>query len=254
MSINLNDLISRYTIKHDKKIKRICRPIQHLIDIKTFAYFSIEQDGRFVIMSNYPEQLDFFYSNKLYLDCPYLTHPQLFRSGHAFIPLTTNSDFLHRSRKLHGVDHLFLMLQKQKERVEGAFFIKANATAADCHTFLSHIDLLKQFGKYFKREAGALIQRAWEDGYNLHSAKGEAFLKRDPSLPLSSKNPHVASFLKQVSPLTPREQNCLDLFKQGHSAQASASILGISQRTVEHYFENIKGKLGCQSKWDLLDW
>ena len=205
-------------------------------------------------MSNYPEQLDFFYSNQLYLSCPYLTHPSLSRSGCALIPLTSNQDFLDQSRDLHKVDHLFLMLQKQGNRMEGFFFIKENLTPAECPIFLGYIDLLKKFGKHFKREAKPLIQQALDDGYNMHKAKGNAFLSRDPSLPLSNRDPHVASFLNQVSPLTPQERHCLDLFHQGKSGQATAAIMGLSQRTVEHYFENMKNKLGCSSKWDLLDW
>lgn len=254
MVSSLNELIRRYTINCDRRIKRICSPLQTLAGITTFSYFSIDHDGRFVIMSNYPEQLDFFYGNKLYLDCPYLTHPELFRSGCALIPLTTHSEFLQQSRQLHRVDHLFLMLQKQKNRIEGQFFIKENLGEAECTIFLSYIDLLKKFGKYFKREAGDLIRSAWEGSYNIHKAKGNSFLSRDPSLPLSSKDPHASSFLKKVNPLTPQEQNCLHLFQQGHTAQSTGAIMGLSQRTVEHYFENMKNKLGCHSKRDLLDW
>ena len=72
-------------------------------------------------------------------------------------------------------------------------------------------------------------------------------------MPLLNKDLKTQQFLKKIFPLTVREHQCLDLFKQGRSVQATAAILDLSQRTVEHYFENIKEKLGCQSKMELLE-
>ena len=83
MNTDLNELIKRYTIKHDQRIKKICAPLKDYLGISTFAYYTIEQDGRFAIISNYPEQLDFFYSEKLYLNCPCIHPPAIdaFRCG-----------------------------------------------------------------------------------------------------------------------------------------------------------------------------
>lgn len=250
----LCELVRQYTIKHDRKIKQICHPLKDHLGIPTFAYYTIEGDGRFVIMSNYPEQLDFFYSEKLYLTCPYLTHPHFFRSGYALIPLTSDPEYLQLSRQLHHVNHLFLMLQRIGDKIEGFFFITEDLDASQCLHFLNQIDLLNTFGHYFKREAQPLIERALSEGYNLREAKGAAFFSREPTLPLSSSNPNILHFLKKMTSLSVQEQECLNLFKQGKSAQATAAILGLSRRTVEHYFESIKNKLGCLSKWDLLKW
>jgi DNA-binding CsgD family transcriptional regulator len=253
MANNLNDLIRRYTILHNRKISRICAPL-NILGISTFAYYTIENDGRFGIVSNYPEQLDFFYSEKLYLKCPYLTHPSFFRSGYALIPLTTDPDYLQTSQQLHKVSHLFLIMKKMQNKIEGFFFTTPELHDQKCTHILNQIDLLNKFGLYFKREAKGLIEQILSDGYNLHDAKGEAFLLRDQCLPLSNTNTPMLQFLKKTTSLSRQEQECLDLFKQGNSAQAAAAILGLSRRTVEHYFENIKDKLGCNSKWELLEW
>jgi DNA-binding CsgD family transcriptional regulator len=252
MSKNFTDLIRRYTIRYEKKIKRICAPLKECLYIPTFAYYTVESDGRFAIFSNNPGQLDFFYSEKLYLSCPYLTHPSLFRSGSALIPLTADPQYLELSRRRYSVNHLFLNLQQRDEKLEGFFFIQDDLKPETGVPFLNHLDLLARFGAYFKREASALITAALEEGYNLRQAKGEAFFYRDPKLPLSCRDERVTKFCKQISPLTSQEKKCLNLFQQGNSAQASAAILGLSQRTVEHYFESIKSKLNCKSKWDLL--
>lgn len=251
--MNLNDLIKNYTTKYDRKIKKVCKPLQ-LLGIPTFAYYTIQHDGRFAIMSNYPKQLEFFYGEKLYLTCPYLTAPHLFRSGSALVPLTSDPEYMQRSRRLHRVSNLFLIVRRMGKNLEGFFFITDDLEPSRTAPFLNQLDLLNKFGTYFKRELQPLIGRALHEGYNLHQAKGEAFLMRDSSLPLSRQSGNSAAFLKSITGLSPQEQHCLELFQQGRSAQSTAAYLGLSQRTVEHYYESVKSKLGCQSKWELLEW
>ena len=57
---------------------------------------------------------------------------------------------------------------------------------------------------------------------------------------------------QDFSSLSKREKECLKLFLKGKTAQETASLLNISRRTVETYFENIKDKLGCFTKAEIL--
>lgn len=52
--------------------------------------------------------------------------------------------------------------------------------------------------------------------------------------------------------LSLREKQCLHYFLNGKTAKETAILLGLSHRTIEEYFNNIKKKLGCQYKRDLL--
>jgi DNA-binding CsgD family transcriptional regulator len=53
--------------------------------------------------------------------------------------------------------------------------------------------------------------------------------------------------------LSKRETQCLQLSVRGKSAAMVAKYLGISQRTVEEYLNNIKLKFGVSSKSELID-
>ncbi len=254
---SLPDLIKRYSIRHDRKIAAICKPLEEYLKIPVFTYYRIESDGRFSFLSNFPEQSDFYYSEKLYQINPYLTHPKLMRAGAVVLdstPLTEyqEEDILLSESKFH-LHNTFLILEKFGDSVEGFFFGTRKHSPAFANYYLNNLDLLKKFGRHFIQETKPLLQDMLLDEYNLHLAKGAAFLERDITLPLSSKNPKNSQFLKTISPLSAREQECLELFKQGNSAQATAAILCLSRRTVEHYFESIKNKLNCYSKWDLLN-
>lgn len=55
-----------------------------------------------------------------------------------------------------------------------------------------------------------------------------------------------------VEPLTPREQEVLQLLAQGLSNKLIASRLGISDHTVKFHVNAILGKLGAQSRTEAL--
>lgn len=52
--------------------------------------------------------------------------------------------------------------------------------------------------------------------------------------------------------LTPREKDCLYLYMKGNTTKSIANILGLSNRTIEHYIDNIKSKLGVNKRSELL--
>ena len=52
--------------------------------------------------------------------------------------------------------------------------------------------------------------------------------------------------------LTNRECECVFLLLRGKTAKEIAGLLSLSKRTVESYIENIKNKMNCQNKAEIL--
>lgn len=52
--------------------------------------------------------------------------------------------------------------------------------------------------------------------------------------------------------LTKRECECVFLLIRGKTAKEIAGLLSLSKRTVESYVENIKNKMNCQNKVEIL--
>jgi len=250
---DFSEIVKRYTIKYDKKIRELTCHLNKNLNIFNYTYFKINNDGKFVTLSNNPEQLDFYYFEKYYLNNPYLVDPNLLKSGLVFTAATKDEKYLqtiNTSLKRFQMDNTFLMLEKKEGQVEG--FLFATKPNQSSFNYISNLDILKKFNGFFIREMSPIINKMHAEGFNLKTAKGTSFFKRKEGLPLASKDKISREFLKMISPLSPQEERCLDLFRLGYSAQATASIMSLSRRTVEHYFENIKNKLACYSKWDLL--
>ena len=52
---------------------------------------------------------------------------------------------------------------------------------------------------------------------------------------------------------TKREAECMLLLLRGKTILAVAESLHLSPRTVEYYVKNMKSKLGCRTKFELVD-
>lgn len=248
----MKENVYKDSIKYDKKIKTVCAPLLNCFNINVFTYFYIGADGHFLTLCNNSELIEHYYTQDLFLKNPYLVNPNLLSTGATLVSSTKDPEFLPQEEEffLHfSIYNPLLILEKNEEGVEGFFFALDEDRKID---YLQYFDQLKKFTKFFTEESKGIIRKSKEQGHNLVKLKGDLFYSRESSLPLSHINSSTTQFLQQIYPLTRREYQCLELYKQGHSAQATASILGLSQRTIEHYFESIKDKLNCYHKRDLL--
>ncbi len=250
---DLKDIVKRHSMKHYRTLRKICAPLDCL-DIPVFSYYRIDREGEFAALTNDPEPLDYYYSKERYLLNPYLSDPRLFRSGYTISPFDFDPDACRVFQNEFDMHCYFILLQRRGESIEAFLFANHDSDPSKTIQLLSKIDLLHTFASYFRREAKSLIAEVIKDRFNLKKEKKEKFQASDPSLWVSCQNSVVSKFMKDIAPLSQQEWRCLELFKQGYSSQATASILKLSMRTVEYYFENIKSKLGCSSKWDLLQW
>jgi DNA-binding CsgD family transcriptional regulator len=96
------------------------------------------------------------------------------------------------------------------------------------------------------------------EGPKIHSAANslslilKTGLLNPVSTPLNSHSNHAELTLENIH-FSAREKECLKLLMYGKTIKAIANILGISNRTVNHYLENIKFKMGVTYKSELIE-
>jgi DNA-binding CsgD family transcriptional regulator len=250
---SFQDIFSKLILKNEHTVKRICSPLKDCLGISVFCYGRVEADGLYVNLTNYPLIEELYYANQHYLCDPHLVTPLLLRSGAFLIPNCSPADYMSKILKQSNTGQSLLILERNEDVAE-FFLFGINAKENNPETkLLNYLIPLHNFIHYFKREAKPIIDRSIKEKYNVKSVRKKLF-SEPTSSPLSIKDPQIERFLNLIYPLTARERQCLDLFKQGKTAQMTGAILGLSQRTVEHYFDNIKNKLGCKNKSDLLLW
>ncbi len=250
---DIQHIIKRYSIKHERTIKRICSPLIDYLHTPMFTYSWVNEDGTFGYLTNALEFNEYYFTQNVYLQNPYNAHPAHFRQGHAFIPCPAHEEERKILLKSFRTDHLFFTLEKNESTMEFFIFANENVKWSEGAQFLPRLELYRKFSQFFKREAKELLGKMRADRFNIRLERGTLF-DTLPKVPLANPDPSEVSFLKRISGLSKQEQRCLDLFKKGHTAQSTAALMGLSRRTVEYHFENIKNKLGCYSKYDLLNY
>ncbi|HUO87377.1 MAG TPA: response regulator transcription factor [Thermoanaerobaculia bacterium] len=110
-------------------------------------------------------------------------------------------------------------------------------------------------GYVIKRaEAAELLQAvraAMSGGIYVHPAMTRALLRQPDA------TPPVATQSRRGTPapaLTPREIEVLRLLVRGNTNRQIAGLLGLSPRTVESHRANLMGKLGLESRVELVDY
>jgi DNA-binding NarL/FixJ family response regulator len=103
--------------------------------------------------------------------------------------------------------------------------------------------------------------RAGASGYVLKSAAGEDLLdavraaaRGEPFLTPSAQQTLIRDFLArgEQPELTPREQEVVKLIAEAHTNKEIASILHLSEKTVESHRANVLQKLGMRDRVELV--
>ena len=105
-------------------------------------------------------------------------------------------------------------------------------------------------GYVIKRaEAGELLQAirsAMAGDVYVHPAMTRGLLRQPAAAKSRQRTPET--------PLTPREIDVLRLLVRGNTNRQIAGLLGLSPRTVESHRANLMGKLGLESRVELVDY
>jgi DNA-binding CsgD family transcriptional regulator len=169
------------------------------------------------------------------------------------IQLTYDDHLQQEFKEKLKINKLFQILNKYDTYMEGFLFARRDKESIDYLHFFDQMYYLRKFGLYFKLEMKSEIHRILDFEYNMRAALGDQFDTPSVSLPCLGIERKYEQFLQEIDPLSQQENRCINLYKQGHSAQATAAKMGLSQRTVEHYLDNARLKLGLRSKRELLE-
>lgn len=116
--------------------------------------------------------------------------------------------------------------------------------------YLNNIEVLRNFIRNFKEQQTRLLKTLESQPFILPPPQIDENLK--DMLLNNRKNRIPVIFRGKKSYLTLKEYSCIRLLPAGLSAKQIGRTLNISHRTVEQYFERIKKRVGCTTKYDLI--
>lgn len=158
------------------------------------------------------------------------------------------------AREHFDIDNGIHFANKENDYIEAISYAskKNNHKATSC--FISNIDLLESFNRYFKKQAAPLIKKASENRIIIPEImRGYEEIKSGFKLSAEDKKNFLAAIGDDniINKISMREYECLQHISHGKTAKEIAKLLNISPRTVETYINNMKLKFNCTTKSDL---
>lgn len=262
--LNWKQIVQNYIIKHSDKIKKVTRPIRDRLNVGYFTYHRIDRQGKYTVLLDRPDWAEHYVDEKFFLQDPYLRHPDMYKSGFSLIENHGSEE--HRKRILKDGKEIFnldlglMLIEKGESSVEFFGFCANKATSQLDKLYLNQPWLLKSFASHFKKELGPILKQMEGEASSLIDLKGKDFHTKEfihpdvdsATLKAYLKDLGKAQEIHLAGQLSRREKQCIKLLLAGKSAKDTASILKLSHRTIEFYFENIKNKLSCSTKQEIF--
>lgn len=156
--------------------------------------------------------------------------------------------------------HRLYLIVKSPGFVESLGFNTQNNDVLN--TYMNQVSLLERFYEYFCREAKDLITAMDAHSVPFDISMDGCFTPPEERQMVEYRR-FLQSFTHQKSvylnqgnkqyAISPREFECLYWCAKDKTAKQIAQIIKVSPRTIETYLINLKNKLNCDTKIELID-
>lgn len=253
-----NEQIQRFSVAFYDKIRKTCAPLVEHFFISHFSYTRVNTAGEFCSISNNPAWQEHYFAQELFLKQPHFRHPKHFCSGVSIPGLIEDEKYVHIAEVASQEFHInpgIVIIKKDLLSVELYGFDIGSKHSSHVNLLLNEIDILQKFISHFEKENHFLIHKLKQYPVNIASLMGNQFHTSDVEVMRSLENKR--QFLQKIgvdasSSITRREKQILKLLVDGFSASATGKAIHLSPRTIESYILNIKNKLQCDSKLELI--
>lgn len=256
------EIVQDYIIKYSDRIRKATQPLRERFGIEYFTYHRIDDEGKYTVLVDRPDWAQHYVQEQIYLQDPYLRHPSCYQSGISLIETHGSKEYremlLDAGKKVMNVDMGAFLIEKKENSVEFFGYSGNKESSALQSLYLNHPQILRSFAAHFKRSLHSILAQMTVETSSLVDLKGDDYFCKQTICPDVAPEMRLAYYrdlgfeAQNAEKLSRREKQCLKLLIESKSAKETAQVLGLSPRTVESYFENIKCKLSCWSKQEVL--
>ena len=257
------------TKKYHKRFGELCEPLKQYLGITTGAYINTNKDGeRAGVNTNY-KWIERYIEESYFKQDPGMVHPDNMSSGFTFVSTSDDQEYKHTMLKdatqNFNLHHGFCYVEKTGSDFTLFYF----ATHKDNHKIVNKVaneavmvrklirnlhqqvlsefkdlqdnkvDIFKLKGNLFVEQKGIVFNQPEETQQKIEILKHEGLIGRN------------CSDLEALK-LTRQEINCLRVYMDDCNLKNVARDLNIAFTTANSYIDNIKQKLNCSNKQELL--
>lgn len=229
-------------LANSRSIAEITAPLKKL-GITFFNYSKHTENGGRVYLETNSAVTERYLSEKEYLIGNTESNPENYKDQVVLWSRLPNQVIFQRNRE-KNIDHGMFLIKKGNGFCEFFGFATTVDNYQIINTYLNYLDELKSFTDYFKVKAAKLISQADKEKIFLPFHNNPTnFVNLDIELDFNDE---------LYSQLSKRQKECALMLLNGMTTKEISEALKLSQRTIETYVNNLKYKLHCQNKTQLI--
>lgn len=260
MKKNITNLSSlQFNLTCAPFVDELCAPLFNAFGITHFGCLRIFENGHILRIANKDGWTQSYFQHGFYndLDLYSMKHvPMNEQRFHSLsgIPQSEHCQMLYSE---FNIWNFLLVYERLSTYGDVWFFGTTRENTQIINFYLNNLNVLQHFIHYFKGKAEHLFDI--RDSSKLILAKinplKETIIEEVDSQNFIKKISHSKHYLNGKYSgkfLSRREAECLFFFAQGRSMREIGEHFGLSPRTVETHINNIKIKLDCHTKGELI--
>lgn len=257
MNISKSQLYKNFDLSVDsvrKRTKNFCESL----GITVFGYVRIHDSGLISWVTTHPDQDRFLVESDELNRNPLVNDRNRLKEG-VYLDLYNRQfpgceEFYRERTKCFQMDHGMVLVRHQKDYIETCCFSGLSAKRPLYQLFMNEQALFRAFMEHFTLQLDARLLEILSQGILLDDLKDGVDVPDERFLYLTGDRSALleACGCKNLLRLSKRERQCLVLLKDGHTYQTIGLSLGLSVRTIEHYLESVKNKLGLETRAELV--
>ncbi len=252
-------ILKHPSLLHAQDISDICNPLQKL-NITHFSHVRIDKKKKFSAIGTNPGFTEHYLNNKYYTADIHMVDENKF--GNFFV--WDGIEFSGQSGKMcheagqFGIHNPFTIIEKHNDGIDYYHFASVSVNKQINQVYLANLDLLHLFIAHFKENINKsrVLKKAYDLTFDLDPNRTINFeddsIHYDRSQFLQSielKHPRLV--IENIR-LSKRQSEVLRHVILGKTLKEISQLMNLSERTVRHYFENVKIKLNVFSRSELI--
>jgi DNA-binding CsgD family transcriptional regulator len=256
------DLTKTIALTTTEEVDRIICVLKKISKVRYLFYSRLFNDGTRFMLSNHFDWIKEFHEKYYEIGVMNRTFDS-YNDSYLLWPVSGREKIYYVMVDRHELSGIFSFIKRYRTYSESFTFVALNETLDFGNWCINNLNLLKKFINYFKEQADNLLFKAntdrlilppclQDDGYIQKIINSPAF-DADAKALLDSEI--YAFYLANSNGdvhLTLQESACLYHLVHGKTAKVTARLLNISPRTVEGYLANIRSKLQCKNKLEII--
>lgn len=236
---------------------RFAKPLYDHLGINHFWYYRLTRAGTYSYVGTHSQWNEYCFGESLHTHFPCLRLANATKASISLMKADGQGAYqtvLKTAQEKFHINFHLNLFEPCQEGVEAFGFATRFSDHEADERLLNELQILRFFIHEFRKNHGKLFSLLQDNAVDLSTSMGNEFYERSKGvvLPLEKAKLLAEMGCGLLMNLTTREQDIMRLLANGFPASYIKDQLHLGVRTVENYIANIKDKLSCTSKVDLI--